>query len=294
MKEYGDLESLFKAWMKKQKEDGEKNTGIFVSDGYIYKEKYEANTKKKILFILKESHYFSGDKVPQGEKEVIEAPQVDFYKDFFDEEYTNKDNEGNPICKNGEPLYCLDKNNTILPKAFANKAKKYKYFDNPSKQKEKIARMSEYILEGKITSSYGSLKQALAQVAFMNINKKGGSDTTNSKSLSEYYQKYSTEIINEIKILQPKIIVLMINNEEIEKDLQDKLKEIKFVKMIHTAARGKNLNLTTPENDYYKKIFKDHYEEGNGPFLKFCPTTERFLARFIYSYDKGVLLKKGE
>ena len=152
------LEDLFKLWEKYQKKQT-KNTNVFIPDGYIDKNAYE-NCNKKILFILKESHYFSGNEISKLNT-FKEHSQVDFYKQFINDVKYVSNFKG-------------DKR--VVPT------------DNRPKQKEKIARMAEYILHKSITSNYKTLKNALEQVAFMNINKMGGGDSTDPSELFDYYE----------------------------------------------------------------------------------------------------------
>ncbi len=283
MNDIENLEELFDLWKNKQKKD-KRNTGVFVSDGYIFEDKYK-NSEKRILFILKESHLFNGEKQHTNNK-IITNNQSDFYKDFFREDYKDK---------YGNKLYQLDENNIIHPKAWITRNEKElienpklkenicRAFDNKPKQKEKIARISEYILNKNISSDYNILKEALAQISFMNINKMGGGVKTNHKELNNYYNDYKEFIIKEIEILNPSIIVFMAHDYEIIKDLKKVFNKIKIINMIHTAAIGRNLNLESYEKDYYIKcVCKNN---GEGPFVKFNETTKKFLAKFIYRYE---------
>ena len=291
MKRYGgnninnieNLEELFDLWKNKQKKD-KRNTGVFVSDGYIFEDKYK-KSKKRILFILKESHLFDGEKEHSNNK-IITNNQSEFYKDFFRENYKDK---------YGNKLYEIDENNIICPKAWITRNEKElienpkqkekicRAFDNRPKQKEKISRISEYILHKNISSDYNILKEALAQISFMNINKMGGGVKTNPKELYGYYIDYKEFIIREIEILNPSIIVFMAHDYEIIKDLKETFSTIKIINMIHTAAIGRNLTLENYEKNYYKKC--DCINDGEGPFIKFNETTKRFLAKFIYRYE---------
>jgi len=285
------LEALFQLWQEYQKKQIE-NTNVFIPDGYIDKNAYE-NCNKKILFILKESHYFSGNEISKLNT-FKEDSQVHFYKQFInDVKYVNKFNG----------------HKRVVPT------------DNRPKQKEKIARMAEYILHKSITSNYKTLKNALEQVAFMNINKMGGGDSTNPSKLFDYYDSNKDFIKKQISILKPDVIVLMINNEKIEEDLieywQKNIKcqstDKKFIKRVrHTAARGKNLVLKDKEIKYFNKYVAKKYQikditellnnnyqaddtnyftmlnkENNAQYLRFNKSTLQYLIKFIYNYEKG-------
>lgn len=266
---------------KKQPE----NTNVFISDGYIEEKAYR-NSNTKILFVLKESHYFTTKGISRLEDFKVDS-QVGFYHDF--------------LCKD-------------------EAIRQFGRFDNRPKQKEKIARMAEYILHQKITSNYKTLRNALQCVAFMNINKMGGGDTTNPKELLKYYKANEIFIKQEISILNPDIIVLMINNEEIEEDLKkywgDDKRNNLVMTMLHTAARGKNLVLKPEEIEYFNnniakkydindidKLLNTSYQvdaenyftkfnnDTETSYLRFSKTTLQYLIKFIYNYENG---KRGE
>ena len=248
-----NLEQLFNYWIQVQKNikteiDCLKNTGYFVKDGYIDEEEYNCSNKR-ILFILKESHILNGDDCTKQEKIQVDE-QRKFYTNFF-KEYTEEN----------EMIYKIDKNNIIVPVAYANREKYHKYFDNRSKQKEKIARMARYIIDERITSNYSKLCEALKQVAFMNINKMGGTDRTKPQNLKLYYKKYKKFILKEIEILNPDIIVVMCGLDEFIEDLNKR--GFKIIKMFHTAVRGKYLNLCNEkEIEYYKKYINSDLREN--------------------------------
>ena len=281
-----DLEQLFKCWIQAQQKikteiNCLKNTGYFVKDGYIDEKEYRKSCNdQKILFILKESHILQEDNYKNKEKIKIDK-QMGFYNDFF-KQYTT-------ISK--EQIYKIDKNNMIVPVAYVNKEKYYKYFDNKPKQKEKIARMAKYIIDNKVTSNYDELCKALKQVAFMNINKMGGTARTDLKNLKLYYKKYKKFILKEIELLKPNVIVVMCGFNEIIEDLEKKYidkEKVKIIKMLHTAVRGRHLNLKDEkEIKYYKKYINEDLNEVKGPFVKCCKTTLEYLVKFIIAYEES-------
>ena len=263
-----DIDELFKVWKDKQLKDSKNtgNTGFFERDGYIEKEKYR-DSNKKILFLLKEANIlaYKHNKNPSS---IEEENQKDFYLEFGEEKY-----------RFGNGLFVRAK-------------------DNRPKQKEKIARMARFLLEKsnnkKISSNYEDLKESLFQVAFMNINKMGGYERANYKLLHEYYMEYKEYILQEINILNPDIIIFMAKDEEIENDIKEffkkKNKKIRIVKMLHTAAYGKNLNLDVKEEKFANEKFYKKYNleyEGNGPFIVLNETTKRYLIKFVYRYKEG-------
>ena len=170
--------------------------------------------------------------------------QIGFYEYFFKEELDDIDKEkinqkDKNNAENKYKVYVIGKDNMIYPNAWENREKKNRYFDNSPKQKEKIARMAKYILDKEITSDYNELCEALKSVAFMNINKMGGTNTTKDENLRKYYEKYKEFIKKEIEIIKPKIIVDMTHGCISSEDFEN----ITIVPMMHTAARGKNINL---------------------------------------------------
>ena len=52
-----------------------------------------------------------------------------------------------------------------------------------------------------------ALKEDLSNVTFMNINKRGGFEITNMEILRKYAIQYSKNIISEIEIINPKLII---------------------------------------------------------------------------------------
>lgn len=95
------------------------------------------------MFLLKEPNILK-----QLTDESYKDDQRDFYRSFFNIAFFEK-----------------DKDNVLKPTQkeeinFKEKRKRYLYcFDNtPVKQKEKIARMAEYIINGKITDNYDDLE----------------------------------------------------------------------------------------------------------------------------------------
>ncbi len=265
------LEDLFKLWKKEQLEDNN-NTGFFVEDGYIDENKY-CKSKKKILFLLKEANILQYVKNDNPLK-IKNDCQKYFYLDFEKEKYKYKKES--------------------LKVDFVRAS------DNNPKQKEKIARMAKFILEKsndkKASSKYDELKDSLFKVSFMNLNKMGGYSRSNNKALQAYYEKYREYILQEINILDPDIIVFMVNNDEIKKDINQYLKEnkkdkkIKILSMLHTAAIGRNLNLSEDEEKYSReKILKKYNFDyvGKGEFIQLNESTKRYLIKFIYRFETG-------
>lgn len=291
------LKEVFCLWIEKQKCNN--NTGVFVRDGYINKNEYD-KSKKKILFILKESHLYDKNNIPRtDQKDVKIDSQQGFYNDFFIKE------------KNGEAVYEI-KNNMVVPLLDANpyepnKRNHFKVLDTKVKMKEKIARMAEFILNEKITSDYEELKKALSRVSYMNINKMGGGDSTNGNELEQYFDEYREYILKEIDILQPKTIVIMTNGTNIAEKLRKHYNnKIKIIDMVHTGIMPQFIKNTAEEIDFFNKYFSQkynyeeilkEYKEGaenifndgdKGPYLKFNKSTLKYLIKFIYRYKQNM------
>ena len=78
---------------------------------------------------------------------------------------------------------------------------------------------------------------------------------------------------------------------EIIEDLEQKYvckENLIIIKMLHTAVRGKHLNLKDEkEKKYYKKYLNEYLNETNGPFVKCCKTTLEYLIKFIIAYEES-------
>ena len=200
-----ELNELFEEWIENQKDKRKKLHKFFAKDGIICEEEY-GKSGTRILFILKE---------PNIMKDLIDENYDDdqriFYNDFFNNKFYDEINieDGNRELK-------AIRNDTLIKREILEvkeneKEKNYYYpFDNiPVKQKEKIARMAEYIINRKITDNYDDLKNALKQVAFMNLNKSGGYADSDKNYFLSYCEKFSSNICKEIEIIDPQIIVLI-------------------------------------------------------------------------------------
>lgn len=289
-----ELEELFGKWIKKQKND-DNNTGIFSKDGYINEAEYnKKDNKERILFILKEPHIYNEDNKPEQKKgAVIEDSQEGFYNCFFNKEMDDKE------------IYTI-KNNIIIPVADANPEeanpiKRFKLFDNNAKMKEKMARMAYYILhDGEITSDYNELKSALSKVAYMNINKMGGSDRTNGKELDNYFYEYKDYIFKEIDLINPSVIVVMTKGSHVFNEIKNKYNDKKIIEMVHTGIMPQYIKNDENEIAYFNKKYCKNYADlmknwdigennifnkTSGPFLRFHKSTLKYLIKLIYKYN---------
>ena len=292
-----NLDDLFDLWVNKQKLDG-RNTGKFCYDGYVNEKNY-----KNILFILKEPHIYKGGYKPEiGKEDVTRESQYQFYNDFFLKE---KDGLKSPIYEEvGDIITPI----AVVNEEEPNVRRRVKVFDTKVKQKEKIARMAYYIFsEGKITSNYEELKNALSQVAYMNINKMGGGDSTNGKELDEYFDKYKEYIFKEIELLKPRIIVVMTKGSKVYEELTKKFNKIKIISMDHTGLWPQLIQNNDDEIKYFNEKIASKYECGNynqvfnkycdgkenvfnkdkGPYIRFNKSTLKYLIKFIGNYDKS-------
>ena len=146
----------------------------FVKDGFISEKDFNG-----ILFILKEANVlnYGAGRENAYECEPYIGEQFDFYKKFI------KDEEG----------------------------------DNRSNQKEKMGRIAYYIEAEKdnkndfqiIEESNNKYKNSLNKTAFMNLNKRGGTDKTIDKCLKSYIEKYREFIKKQIELINPKVVICL-------------------------------------------------------------------------------------
>ena len=271
-----ELNELFEEWIENQKdkiEKGKKLHKFFAKDGIICEEEYR-KSGTRILFILKE---------PNIMKDLIDENYDDdqriFYNDFFNNKFYDEINieDGNRELK-------AIRNDTLIKRGILevkeneNEKNYYYPFDNiPVKQKEKIARMAEYLINQNITDDYETLKKALNQIAFMNLNKSGGDATSDKNYFLDYCmnEDFFKNICKEIKIINPEIIVFIgaksykngdkynfINDEKKEINWLEVINNRKVIDVVHTAARGSALNINPEEKNILKKTFNDKYNDN--------------------------------
>lgn len=253
------LKTLFENWIQNQKQESEeslKNTkedfieeNSFTKDGWIdYLEYCKANTK--ILFVLKEPNLWK-----KGYRDAAGVPtkreQISFYREFV---------EG-----------------TFNKEKGRIETDKMENADNSSKMKELLARMAWDILHTNENESddvickpnVKNLQEALKQVAFLNINKRGGGGKTDAKKLRNYYNTYKKEIQNEIDIVRPDIIVWCVR--EIDFDKQEYLKKTpQIISMWHPAYASKIKRKSIAWNgksigyDTYRRKYEECKNEMSG------------------------------
>ena len=141
----------------------------FIKDGYIDEESYK-KASKKILFILKEANI----QAYRSENDLhnpSEASQICFYRNY--------------ICSEEEK-----------PKVL-----------NTPRQQEKMGRIAHYIFTGSKIADIKEVKNALKCCAFMNINKRGGSNK--ASKVNAYLSKYQKFVNKQIEILSPDFIIIV-------------------------------------------------------------------------------------
>lgn len=125
---------------------------------------------------------------------------------------------------------------------------------NRPKQQEKIAVISQYILNGKkeFSSDSAEDRRILQKVSFMNLNKRGGDNI--EKKVKAYCEKYIKYINAQISILNPDIVVVIgktINISKLETG------SAKVIRLNHTA----DLFHGTYRVDAYLSHFIREYEK---------------------------------
>ncbi len=294
------LNELFEEWIENQKdkiEKGKKLHKFFAKDGIICEEEYR-KSGTRILFILKE---------PNIMKDLIDENYDDdqriFYNDFFNNKFYDEINieDGNRELK-------AIRNDTLIKRGILevkeneNEKNYYYPFDNiPVKQKEKIARMAEYLINQNITDDYETLKKALKQIAFMNLNKSGGDATSDKNYFLDYCmnEDFFKNICKEIKIINPEIIVFIgaksykngdkynfINDEKKEINWLEVINNRKVIDVVHTAARGSALNINPEEKNILKKTFNDKYNDNFDVMYKNIVKVDK--SKLHMRQDKGV------
>lgn len=126
----------------------------------------------------------------------------------------------------------------------------YRIRDNFLKIPRRIELMQKYLCE-----EVQNLENT--DISFMNINKRGGFGFCDLNILKNYYDRYKDEILSEIKIINPKIIVFCARNEEIYKNLKEKV-DAKIIKinMWHPSCRK--------SDEEYIEEFKNRFKEEVG------------------------------
>lgn len=169
-----NLDELFEKWKQEHSEenDYQKTTVEKIEKNSFVADGYiyenqYRNSKTKILFVLKEANIA---------------------------DYLNKQNNADERNQYGFYRSYIEENNGL---------------NNP-KQQEKMARMAYCILnssESQMNLSHSQIANSLGCCSFMNINKRGGANSTNNKVMNAYIEKYKCYIDKEIELLNPDVII---------------------------------------------------------------------------------------
>lgn len=267
-----ELELLFSQWCEEQKNEIEDNKTIpdgieknsFFRDGWIDYNAY-CNSGKKILFVLKEPN-IGKDVYKELSGEPEKRDQRGFYREFVYGDYN----------ENTKQIGYWDNN------------KQFVGCDNRSKQKEKIARMAYCLLFNNEISNPKAkeLQKALSQVAFMNINKRGGNSTTDINYLKNYFFRYKDNIKREIEIINPDIIVWCV---DFEFDMEKEFPHIKVINMYHPAKARfmKKSELEIKDDREYIEKLKEYEDFANN-----SESLKLDMGIFKYMYYFTNLIKK--
>ena len=271
-----ELEDLFQRWMKKQGEEkGWEKTTVggreilrihFTKDGMVDPEAYEVSSCK-ILVVLKEAN-IADNKTEEWLKEHMIDDQRYWYREFVN----GTIQEGVWTDENG----CRKKSDNIP-------------------QKESIGRMAyllqKYTKNQKIDANRPSGKEiqdAVKQVAFMNLNKRGGSQKVNEKVLNDYVEEYKNEIKEEIEILQPDYIIWCAGEKPMGKILEKK----NGIEMLHPAA-GRYIYRNNEELGFEGNVEKweNYYREleesqKGAEYLKVSKGVEKYIRVFKSRVEK--------
>lgn len=119
--------------------------------------------------------------------------------------------------------------------------------------------------EKRIATKYCNLFRNIVEIitgidyncyAYMNLNKRGGFGSTDNDRLNAYCLKYKTNIMNEIKILDPDFIICGGSvTYDIVINLLKEIDNIKIIKFYHPSYTGATINNFL---DVYKSYFDSH------------------------------------
>lgn len=124
--------------------------------------------------------------------------------------------------------------------------KVYKIRNNNLKIPKRIEKMQEYLCE-----EMSDLRKT--DISYMNINKRGGVGSCNLNILKNYYEKYEEEILEEIKIINPRIIVFCARSKFIYNCLREKTDK-KIIKMWHPSCRKSDNKYIEEFKERFKKM----------------------------------------
>lgn len=174
------LEKLFKKWIENQNEEVNNKNENYEGNNYL--ERYKGGNLRNLD--LRNSFTRDGivneDAWIKGEKILFILKEANILEQLKDA------SEGNVIADNGKFWF----RETI-------KSNNYNW-------KKKIFRRLRKIGE----SWTGNKDFSLESVAYMNINKRGGLSQAKEDVIDEYFEKYQSLILEEIKIINPSKIAI--------------------------------------------------------------------------------------
>ncbi len=123
----------------------------------------------------------------------------------------------------------------------------YKIRNNNLKITKRIEQMQEYLCN-KIP------ELSMKDISYMNINKRGGFAECNKQTLYNYYNKYKDNILREIEIITPQVIVFCAGNKSIYDDLKKNVNCKYIIDMYHPSYQYVS-------DEKYIEKFKEEFEK---------------------------------
>ena len=210
------LEDLFIVWQAEQAKEKEyKNDKVdirsFSRDGFVDEKMwvYSFLNEKRVLYIAREANATGQRLVDNGIKSVADAMQS-IRDDYL------KDEESSRKKRIFQRIIAIQ--NIIKARLDGNIKNEYTYSD------------------------FNEIKK---QIAFMNINKRGGSSSTDFKQLNKYAEKYKEFIKREIEIINPDYIICCGSYWQIIDHVYDYFKSKK---------EWENRKKSEPDIDMYYKL----------------------------------------
>ena len=246
-----ELDELFKKWC--QKHEKEENFEKTTPKALIYANDPTANKSAFIEDGIISPEYYQGKILfllkESNERKTCDARQPIGYKNQIEDWFLRANIEQNKLC----PLM------------------------------KKMAHISNAINDPSCTDI-----EALKQVAYMNINKRGGGSYTSTKILEKYADEYRDQIMKEIEILNPNYVLccgitdksvfdILKDNVYEKKDCyelsdikgfscftkQIKNKKTLFVKLPHLSARRDYAEVINNFPTEFPKLIKQYTQLEN-------------------------------
>lgn len=133
---------------------------------------------------------------------------------------------------------------------------------NRPKQHEKMGRMACYVLDKNESPSKEEIKAGLSRAAFMNLNKRGGSNV--AKKVEPYTTKYAEFIKKQISLLNPSVIICLGTFEQVKRIVDTNDRQV--IDMWHPAYRMPGLKRDSQckidkNVDLYMREFVKRFEK---------------------------------